>query len=695
MAITFTPSICESLSIPVSSWDIHHTGGYVQVKFRATLDVKEFQRLGLGLGSKLQVWSDFSSDGGEWSEMDFEVDDQDGNLSCVFNVPFPLLATRDFSFSFTYRISHHHHHASPPWVEWLGSYAQNGVVRIYLEEENDSQALSPVPALVLGQGWLPSSSSRSSSLSCSSRQALTVKDTEGKWRLVLAVGRDGYSTSTTKGEASMSFLVPTRDDRDSRSLLIRPQIQLLAVAAGPESALLFSHNSGDIEVTTVSSDGGESSVVVLQAFRDSDSDVDSTWDSLVRHSFNLNQNRPRLVSLDDGKRIVALASSPQIFPIELTLFPLTRWRDEGVESKELGLASLIGVSGALAMFSESEPTPNITTLNDNSDSLPVLKPVKLSPFTPLSTNDNVSICVLTPHQSNNLDLLPTVAGTDRKNDGNGDEDAEALPTPPPSPQLRPISHLKGGKGNESTASISDIGILSRVDTPAERSNSRLDLVSVSSSSSSSSRSGSSEVLKRPPGLIACLGHFLFASSFFLIILVRRVLFGGGGGRKDSSSRRWGIGSGTARYHSPSGSGYVTPNRESGQERRVDGTTAPLLSGTSQSVNDDGNEVLLPSPERKLEPDPVVVTLTSAPPLATPNVLYFTRSFDLLDTASAINHAVVLRGIVDFKLTDKVKFEVDDQPIGIRDVKSIQGEPDVLFVELEWRKSGQLTVTYCA
>ncbi|KAF9270502.1 hypothetical protein L218DRAFT_1071922 [Marasmius fiardii PR-910] len=794
MAITFTPSLGESVSIPVSTWDIH-TGGFVQVKFRATLSVEEFQRLGLGSagGSQVQVWSDFPSPSqdreGEWGEMGFEVDsDSQGEnesqyresvtLSCVFSVPFhPLARSREFSF--TYRILHCDSEAS--WVEWLGSFEQNGVLNIHFESRSPESSGYP---LVLGEGWIPTMSSGpgsshltfSHTLNCTSgtsRHALTVKDKE-RWGLVSAVGRDGYSvppsTHNQQGqEASMLFLVPKRTQRDpALSCLVRPELQMFVIAASPESMLFFSLESGEIEIML--SNGGSS--VVLQAFTsDSSEDVDSLWNSTVHYSFNSNQNGLRLVSLGDEKRTVVLASSPKTFPAELTLIPLTRWRSEdelGVElsslSKEPGIPSLIGASGAqmmtLATFSESELTQNIriTTLNDSSDSslehptpIPTLNPVKLSPFTPLSTSDKVSICILTPHQNVNLDMPPTpvytTAGSgngsgSKAGNGNGNGpsagDEEALPTPPPSPLLRPIAHLKGHKGNDSMASISDIGIPSRVHTPEVtvgsqlRSSSsqtlrvvssRLNIArqismspSPSSSSSPPASRGSGEVLKRPAGLVACLRQFFFATGFFVIFMLRRLLCGIG----SRALRRLGFGSGTARYHSPSGSGYVTPNGENEREGRhseesrdrreeeemrspADERT-PLLSQSQTmvasiptlAVNVDGNEAVVPSSSSSASSSPSSERRAETKPASTPvfsNVLSFTRTFELLDTTA--NHVLVLRGVVDFKLNDKVKFDVDDQPVVIRDFKNVEGEPDAWIVELGWRKSGRLTVTYSA
>jgi len=175
MPVSFVPALGDAVHIRLPPWYSCVGTQTVHLQFTAFLDDEEFQNFENGM--KVQVWSNFASDGRRndhegWGAMDFELDPQgslsfgplsaDGSredgvkesefrhrLSLNFSVPFSASGNE---LSFTYRL------LFPTGEErWLGSYGQNGTVYLDVSSAPDESGFT-----LEKEGWALTNSGSSS-----------------------------------------------------------------------------------------------------------------------------------------------------------------------------------------------------------------------------------------------------------------------------------------------------------------------------------------------------------------------------------------------------------------------------------------------------------------------------------------------------------------------------------------------------
>ncbi|ESK98485.1 hypothetical protein Moror_235 [Moniliophthora roreri MCA 2997] len=706
MAITFSPAIGEQVPVPVAPWHLSPTG-LLQVKLTARLSVAEYRQLEQKY-AKVQVWSDFpcyQRSEGQWGEMDFELDAEESasdesqvmlassqesqgevdqgivRLSIKIAVPY---YGQGRQYQFTYRIFH----SSESRIEWLGSFGHNGVFRLEPTSNGDS-SLS-----LQSQGWDLSGGPENSFVwnsGSSERKTTTVTvakaSADQKNWSVWALGRDSSLYRSTCEDASLLFLVPRADT----FAFLCPNI--LAFASSPDSSLSFSP-LGEVQVSGPGS-------VILQPFHPS---AGSFLERILSHS-----SSPMSVCRKHSDAIMTLnSSSTRILPVHVAVFPLTQDDQVPISQARFSPGELVSYLGPQSpQFAISNSNGDVFFVDpegqdayDVSISVPSsggefsLAPVY--PFSrPQSRPNDIKLSILTKHTPVASQLVSD----------------EILPTPPPSPQLRPIAHLSPRHsnltdlgtthGNESSASISDIGIPSRVESPmiphalpesaqTTRPMSKLaHQISISSSSSATSTSVSLQdnhshrVRRRSNYLVACMRHFFFATSVFFMIFLRRIFpFFFYGRRTTPAEPRQRISTETTEVDGNENVG-VDSAEETGASVPADERT-PLLSREQR----DAPSTSTPSaPEEATEPVVAASPMKSSVSQgsASPSL---TVTVDLLGSEG--NHKLAFFGGMDLGEVEKIQFDVDGETVEVAVVKQIR---DGYLVELNWTKGGRLRARY--
>ncbi|KAK7058305.1 hypothetical protein VNI00_001936 [Paramarasmius palmivorus] len=715
MAISFSPALGEAVSISVAPWHISPTG-LVQVRVNARVPVAEFRQLE-ERHAKVQVWSDFPHPAqrseGQWGELDFELEEEESTasqsrssseahvvlgsfdkqeeadddvirLSLKVAVPFSGQSAKQYSF--TYRIVH-----PSGRVEWLGSFGRNGTLRL------ESSSLGDSSLALQGEEWNLNGSTcewnqDSSQKDSPSTQIAKVSANQENWS-VWALGRDSSLSRYTCEEASILFLVP----RANTFAFLCPKI--VAVASSPDSSLSIS-SSGEIQASGSGS-------VILQPFHPSTS-------SFIEGVLSYSGSPLVSCAKHSGDAILSLnSSSSKILPVRVAVVPLAQENQPSeVNFSSAELASYLGPQSP-SQLSISNPDGDVIFVDSegqNGSSTDIsfsLSPTggefSLAPVYPLmkprAGSNDIKLSILTKHTP-----VASLVVSD-----------EVLPTPPPSPQLRPIAHLTpqrsqitglgASQGNDSNLSISDIGIPSRAESPVlpststhtTRPTSKLaqEILTPSSSSSltrSSSDQSSNRVRRRPAYLVACMRHFFFATSVFFMIFFRRVFPFLPFGRRTAST--------ASSYSEPETRRTVTGNTEEVDGDGVEDETAqadertPLLSGerSGEPIPDAA-----PSEEAaKSEPIPVPEAEPDSTKVSGPSTSQGTASptsvlvFDLLEELGG-NHKLVFQGFGDLSEAEKIQFDVNGEPVKVLQVEQ-KGETSVV-VELDWTKAGRLRARY--
>ncbi|KAL0072197.1 hypothetical protein AAF712_001121 [Marasmius tenuissimus] len=583
MPIIFTPSLgeCLSIRVPVSpnrpastpfSWLVRNNEqtvpgrqGTVDIKFAARLSSEEYRRLGEG---KVQVWSDFPQAGGEgnvWGEVDFELDsDADTGegevaLTYTFSIPVPSASTSTFTFqpqsySFTYRIV-----SSNGSIQWLGAYGQNGGVKVEFEEDSSSSsdASEALGFDLVGSCWGKQGrgsckwfrAGDTNPVSKEEKVAISLARSE-KWD-IWGIGKDGYSVptaqyATTSTPLSMVIFAPISSVESKPKVkdtwnppFVRidfPQAQAIprsaiGFAASPEASL--SLRNGEMYVSGTGT-------VIAQSFRDGNT---AEWEKLVAHATSaLTMSGSALPSptsppatfsstgpvsqsvfhpckfafaTGDEKDIpvLVLPSSAKTCPVRLSVIPLVPVKEKGKARVNVDVAELMGQPQKTRFVLCRGKSIEFV---DAKVSLIIGETALLSPLYPFALSKSIAIAILTPH------LPPSVSPSSSKGSvspSTSTQAEEILPTPPPSPHLKPIAHLtvkniarlqqeSGGLvGNDSSASISDIGVISTSIAPVTAttavstnaaSSRRIELARSISFMSSASGSGSGVEPTRMP-----------------------------------------------------------------------------------------------------------------------------------------------------------------------------------------------------
>lgn len=218
----------------------------------------------------------------------------------------------------------------------------------------------------------------------------------------------------------------------------------MLLVAGPDTTISYDSNRGAF---TVNGPGG----VKLRTH-------DSSPASSLRTIGLLGYSSEQLRAVDVTHDHLVIAGPEHSTPVSLAAIPLHSGRTSELAALQVtSLSGLLGDGAAhFALFIPSTTTVAFLPSANHSETFPIFVPPSgarflVSPIYDISSEYQLSI--LTPHIR---------APSEQPRDG-------VLPTPPPSPRLVPISHLSRFKTdhnmNESVASISDIGIPSRRETP--------------------------------------------------------------------------------------------------------------------------------------------------------------------------------------------------------------------------------------
>ncbi|KAK1220955.1 hypothetical protein PQX77_016252 [Marasmius sp. AFHP31] len=763
--------------------------GTVEIKFAARLSSEEYRRLGDG---KVQVWSDFPQAGGEgnvWGEVDFQLDsDADTGegevaLTYTFSIPVPTASTSTFTFqpqsySFTYRIV-----SSNGSIQWLGAYGQNGGVKVEFEEDysSSSDADEALGLDLVGSCWGKQGrgscmwfrTGDTNPVSKEEKVAISLARSE-KWD-VWGIGKDGYSVptaqyATTSTPLSMVIFAPISSVESKPKVkdtwnppFVRidfPQAQAIprsaiGFAASPEASL--SLRNGEMYVSGAGT-------VIAQSFRDGNT---AEWEKLVAHATSaltvsgsalpsptsppatlssigpISQSafHPCKLAFATGDEkdipVLVLPSSAKTCPVRLSVAPLVPVKEKGKARVNVDAAELMGQPQKTRFVLCRGKSIEFV---DTKVTLVVGETVLLSPLYPFALSKSIAIAILTPHLPPSIS--PSESSKGSVSPSTSTQAEEILPTPPPSPHLKPIAHLTvkniarlqqesgGGSGglvgNDSSASISDIGVISSsvaapvtattaVSTNAASSR-RVELARSISFISSASGSGSGansdananangsgassvssrnkkkngSVQKRPAGLVGCFRQFFLAASFWLLILVKRLVLGGGG-RNSAAQRgrrgRAGSDSGFVnRWFGTAGSGL----RSRSASASVSGHSTP----TTRIEEVDERTPLLADPVIKAKTPAQVQESTTAEPESSATAKQ-TVSFNttlLHSTDTNTNHTVVIYGLDAHAHAQKpqLQFEVDGASVVV--VRLDQNQEGWNVVELDWKKGGNLSVS---
>ncbi|KAL0579778.1 hypothetical protein V5O48_002189 [Marasmius crinis-equi] len=722
MPIRFTPSLGETVDIPipVSNGDSDDTK--INLKFTARLPIDEYRRLGFEEG-KVQIWSNLGGSGGEqWGEADFalESEEEDAVLSHTFVLPIESEKEREYSF--TYRILH----PASGAVEWLGAFGQNGVVRVHPKPQERDDGME-----LVGDRWARAraeaeDSSASATLALdeeeSSASTITIARLDSERWDVWAIGKDGYaqaSPATTQTPLSIVLLVPKSTPKSETETNLPPYVQIetprrkaVAFAVSPDAALTLTPSGTEI----LASGSGSGSVLATEA---------KDWDKLVLHATS-STSTPypcHLVS----ETLVVFPTSPKSYPVLVSVVSLTGNETQGKAEVEVELASVV-------------PVPQIQkyVLSRGKDEIEFLETgfvsLSLSP-TPVSLSPIFNgIAILTPRIPLPLSL-PSTSQTQSQ------QLQEALPTPPPSPQIRPIAHLsvqnvrrlaggggEGGRGlgnrfNDSMASISDIGhggpgvgigigipAVSKLGAGAGTTITRVEgeerssepqpqpepqpreesVVPTTTNTNNKGREG--RVMRRPSLMVCLFGCFqrvFFATSWFFVFLVRKVVLRGRGrvaGRVGLGVRpgRWGANAGREREREEEDE--RTPLlAQSGNDADEANVTPPPSPPAEQSPG--ASSASVSPPEQSPSPEPIHDESGASSPSPSPEPTPTPLIEATLLPSPTTNHKLVVQGAE----TPRIEAEVDGQSVAVDIVRVEKEAPGYALVELDWRKGGRLSL----
>ncbi|KAF8213434.1 hypothetical protein K438DRAFT_1094040 [Mycena galopus ATCC 62051] len=441
MHIAFSPALGETIHMSAGRTRKPTT----QLHFTATLKtLSDYEQVASG-HVKLQVWSDIPGNGrhaGEWGETEFkppalsQVDksvlfsldgvEPERSTSLTLDLSVPV-AGHGQRFSFTYRIVYPNGE-----VKWLGHYGHNGTLVL------DWRDSDPV---VLDKDWTPTPENDS-----------YRRDSDGHVVQDLQVARLSHpSDYIAYPVGENSFLNP----KDSSLIVLVPRLSTHPVVV-PPTLVFGATSSGSISFTPrgVIMMSGTPSLSFTAC--ESPEEVELAVSRVINPC---SSPRCRVVSYTPG--ILVLASGADKYPVQVALVPITSYSP--VLHHELTLQSLASViSGKspffmfsslhrVARFAEEESAKKITFAAGQSGGQFVLSPA----HTLNHGDEQWQVGIMSPHS------LPAAH-------------RDGLPTPPPSPRLRPLPHLVSESPDPSLLSLP--AAISSGEQPASPSSSSSQLI---------------------------------------------------------------------------------------------------------------------------------------------------------------------------------------------------------------------------
>ncbi|TFK41336.1 hypothetical protein BDQ12DRAFT_679287 [Crucibulum laeve] len=462
MSISFTPALEETLRLPVPSAAFTDA---LQLEFSALLNLCDYDQLKKD-GAKVQIWTNTPLAGhaaGEWRELDFVEAKESSTsahpstlvsllpngtlppgkaensnevaLTLRFYVPLSKYSTgqSQLQYAFTYRIVY-----ASGEIKWLGQFGRNG--SIILDYSSTSDSVSP-----LRDGWTAGEYPGS--------YVYQLDDVNSNDEDLLEIGSstDYHVWAFEKGSllsnprnASILFLIP----RSRIHPLIVPQIYAL----GASSGITISQRTF---IVTAAGTG----TILLQTY-DSRKDTNVFARSLLSHSTSalhlLSCGQTGIVLASPStKNIVKAVAIPFLDNrqnIHIALEPLSAMLFNGIT-----LFSVFCPANHNTCFLDTSPDDQsdktLSLISERSGSRFILSPVYDIGDQNSGSSPGIQwkVSILTSHEPG---LAPLAL-----------DDADILPTPPPSPRLKPIARISSHSSNEggisSVPSLTDVGIAFR------------------------------------------------------------------------------------------------------------------------------------------------------------------------------------------------------------------------------------------
>jgi len=418
MPIVFTPALPDTVHVAVPADSL--SSNHAVLNFTATLHVADHDELRRNRGS-VQLWSDIPFDHataspGDWVACDFEEVTAPGGASAAstmevllgdvrrdytesqersvlsLQICVPLAKNGQSRFAFTYRLVYRSGE-----IRWLGEYGQNGTLVI---ERTD-------PELILTDGWVPGEGGLvwTAAGKAAHTGSVVIRFMHSAEYAVWTLGRD------STGKSPLAFFVPRLEPS---SVYIPPTYIL--------------HGSSDTTISVLSDDAisvfSEAGSLLLKLLPSRQPELNTLVnDNLARSS----PERLQVAILGEyaGHLIVA---SKGTYPIQGFIVPTTPRSVKQIHAPvTVPLATLRAFlppqTTSFTLFSPRNR--NIHFFTDSTETVTIRgdavgSPFVLSPVVGLKGGEwHISIL------SHYLSAQPS---------------ENNLPTPPPSPQLRPIAH---------------------------------------------------------------------------------------------------------------------------------------------------------------------------------------------------------------------------------------------------------------
>ncbi|KAJ7139785.1 hypothetical protein C8R44DRAFT_975527 [Mycena epipterygia] len=457
MRIAFSPALGETVHVSVGA-----RKPATQLHFTASLSSPaDYDQLASGL-VKLQVWSDIPANGrgtGDWGEAEFKpvpaTDEAGFSLLVDERNEIKTSLTLDFSvsssgqrFSFTYRMVY-----PSGEIKWLGHYGHNGTLVL---DRTDSD---PV---FLGDGWVPADNES------------YRRDSDGRAVQDFEVAKLPHPANYTAYSVDeSSFLHP----KDSALLILVPRLFPRPVVLLP--TLIFGATpSGSISFTSRGTITMSGTASLLFTACESAGEVEAAVSRVINHC---SSPRFRVVSYTHGA--VVLASASDKYPVEVAIIPIASSNLLLQSSLPLrSLTSLVPGASQFCIFS-------VTRCDARFFSREVVEASGESiSFTLGQSGGKFLVApiewVRQGEEHWQVGIMSSVAG-------------DGLPTPPPSPRLRPLPHRTSEN-------------ISRAQSPDP---SFLSLPAPSSSDDQIAPGTSSHLIVHPSrraGVFAVIGHIILA-----------------------------------------------------------------------------------------------------------------------------------------------------------------------------------------
>ncbi|KAJ7042584.1 hypothetical protein C8F04DRAFT_82897 [Mycena alexandri] len=445
MDIEFSPPLGETVHCHVSSSKTRQQSSSVRLHFTATLSNVALQ---VASGSaRLQVWSDIPGNGrhsGEWGETDFRLlpplpvnedaafsvlPDNDSDVAepnITLTADFVLPTSHGQRFSFTYRMLY-----PSGEIKWLGQYGQNGTLVLELDSD-------PV-VLLEKDSWV----SADNQVYRRDSDGRAVQDLEvaklirpHEYYIAYLAGEDSFLHPKT---SPVLLLVP----RLSAHPVIVPPTLIFAVPSGSSGSLSFTRRDGTITISgtpslTFTTYDSESVVEAISA-------VETT---------GING---RVIAHSPGHVVVAstpnVTSNDTATAVEMAVVPIF----EGASSHR-AIQSTVPLR-TLASFLPGE-NPDFFMFE------PRYRRARFFPSPELESGEGVLYLTTAP-SGGRFVLAPALymvahggaqwrvgVVTSAPESNSSNSKSALLPTPPPSPRLRPLPHRvseSAGGGNNTTA----------------------------------------------------------------------------------------------------------------------------------------------------------------------------------------------------------------------------------------------------